>query len=302
MKDPIVAQKVGNRSGIGKGRSGVSQRPAKRENGEPFAVRIKSLLTYVPLALRIAVVAIVCLIAFVGYRAAASASFFAIRTIETKGASRASLLDIQAAVRRHVNQTGVWRADLKDLSKLIERLPWVRTAIVTRVLPDGIRVRITEREPKAVVRNAAGRFIWVDDDAVYLGELSPSDQMPVFFLRGWNEDGSATAQTENRERVAKFLELQRDWNAQGLSERVSEVNLLDLRDVRVQLAGDDSQIEVRLGSQEQGPRLTKALTVLDAQRQTSRGPLISYIDLTQGKRAIVGLVTGNRTVAESTHE
>jgi len=261
---------------------------------------LKSLLTYVPLALRIGVFAVICLIAFVGYRAAASASFFEIRTVETKGASRASLLDIQAAVRRHVNQTGVWRADLNDLSKILERLPWVRTAVVTRVLPDGIRVRITERVAKAVVRNAAGRFVWVDDDAVYLGEMSPIDQMPAFFLRGWNEDGSTTAQTDNRARVAKFLELQRDWEAQGLSERVSEVNLLDLRDVRVQLAGDDSQIEVRLGSQDQGSRLTKALTVLDAQRQTSRGPLISYIDLTQGKRAIVGLVNGNHAVAEGT--
>jgi len=300
MRDPIVVQKVGNRSGIGKGRPGASQRPAKRESNEPLAVRLKSVLAYVPLALRIAVIAIIGLMVFVGYRAAASASFFAIRTVETKGASRASLLDIQAAVRRHVAQTGVWRADLKELINSLERLPWVRTAVVTRVLPDGIRVRITEREPKAVVRNAAGRFVWVDDDAVYLGEMSSTDQMPAFFLRGWNEDQSPTAQTENRERVGKFLELQRDWVAQGISERVSEVNLLDLRDVRVQLAGDDSQIEVRLGSQEQGARLSKALTVLDAQRQTARGPLISYIDLTQGKRAVVGLVTGNHTVAEGT--
>jgi cell division protein FtsQ len=205
-------------------------------------------------------------------------------------------------VRRDVNETGVWRADLPALSKHLERLPWVRTAVVTRVLPDGIRVRITEREPKAVVRNAAGRFIWVDDDAVYLGEMSSTDQMPAFFLRGWNEDNSTTAQSENRERVRKFLELQRDWSAQGVSERVSEVNLIDLRDVRVQLAGDDSQIEVRLGGQDQSSRLGKALTVLDAQRQTSRGPLISYIDLTQGKRAIVGLVTGSHTVAESKNE
>jgi hypothetical protein len=163
-------------------------------------------------------------------------------------------------------------------------------------------VRITEREPKAVVRTSAGRFIWVDDDAVYLGEMAPTDQMPTFFLRGWNEDDSTAAQTENRNRVGKFLELQRDWSSQGISERVSEVNLLDLRDVRVQLAGDDSQIEVRLGSQDQGTRLGKALTVLDAQRQTARGPLISYIDLTQGKRAIVGLVTGSHTVAEGKNE
>jgi cell division protein FtsQ len=294
LKDPIVPQKVGNRSGISKARAAVGQRPARRATAEPLGARLKSLLAYVPLALRIGVFAVIGLIAFVGYRAAASASFFEIRTVETKGAARASINDIQSVVRRDVGQTGVWRADLTELSKHVERLPWVRTAVVTRVLPDGIRVRITERVPKAVVRNAAGRFVWVDDDAVYLGEMSPTDQMPAFFLRGWNEDGSTTGQTENRGRVAKFLELQRDWEAQGLSERVSEVNLLDLRDVRVQLAGDDSQIEVRLGSQDQGPRLTKALTVLDAQRQTSRGPLISYIDLTQGKRAIVGLVNGER--------
>jgi cell division protein FtsQ len=302
MRDPIVAQKVGNRSGIGKNKSGVGQRPAKRGTNENITARLRSLLAYVPLALRIGVIAIIALIAFVGYRAAASASFFQVRTIETRGAARASVDDIKNAVRRDVGETGVWQADLQQLSGHLERLPWVRTAVVTRVLPDGIRVRITEREPKAVVRNAAGRFIWVDDDAVSLGEMSPSDQMPAFFLRGWNEEESTAARAENRERVRKFIELQRDWSGQGISERVSEVNLLDLRDVRVQLAGDDSQIEARLGSQDQSARLSKALTVLDAQRQTARGPLISYIDLTQGKRAIVGLVTGNHTVAEGKNE
>ena len=302
MREQIVAQKVGNRSGIGKSRSGAGQRPAKRGDSESMAGRFKSLLGYVPLALRIGVVAIIALIAFVGYRAAASASFFQVRAIETRGLSRASADEIKNVVRRDLSETGVWRADLPELSKHLERLPWVRNAVVTRVLPDGIRVRITEREPKAVVRNAAGRFIWVDDDAVYLGEMSSTDQMPAFFLRGWNEDNTNTAQSENRERVRKFLELQRDWSVQGVSERVSEVNLLDLRDVRVQLAGDDSQIEVRLGSQDQNTRLAKALNVLDAQRQTARGPLISYIDLTQGKRAIVGLVTGSHTVAEGKSE
>lgn len=292
MRDPIVGQKVGNRTGIGRARTTAVQRPVKRAPAESFGARLKSLLAYVPLVLRIGAVTSVCLIAFVAYRAAASASFFEIRNVEIKGASRASVQNIQTVVRREVAQTGVWRADLDQLKAQIERLPWVRTALVTRVLPDGVRVRITERESRAVVRTAAGRFVWVDDDAVFLGEMSTTDQMPAFFLRGWNEDDSQTARGDNRERVAKFLELLREWERQGVSERVSEVNVQDLRDVRVQLAGDDSQIEVRLGAQDQAARLAKALAVLDAQRQTSRGPLISYIDISQGKRAIVGLVTG----------
>lgn len=298
MREQVVAQKVGNRTGMGKSKSGIGQRPAKRETDTSIAMRLRSLLGYIPLALRIGAIAIIGLVGLVGYRAAASADFFKVRKVETKGAVRASNEDIRTTVLRDVNETGVWRADLEQVSKHLERLPWVRTAVVTRVLPDGIRVRITERQPLAVVRNAAGRFIWVDADAVYLGEMSPTDQMPTFFLRGWNEDDSPAARTENRDRVTRFLELQRDWDAQGVSERVSEVNLLDLRDVRVQLAGDDSQVEVRLGGQDQAARLKKALTVLDTQRQTARGPNISYIDLSQGKRAVVGLVTGNQTIAD----
>jgi cell division protein FtsQ len=211
---------------------------------------------------------------------------------------RASNDDIKATVMREVAETGVWRADLDQLSKHLERLPWVRTAIVTRVLPDGIRVRISEREPRAVVRTTSGRFIWVDDDAVHLGEMSSTDQMPPFFLHGWNEENTAAAQADNRQRVARFLELQHEWNAKSISERVSEVNLQDLRDVRVQLAGDDAQIEIRLGGQDQPARLFRALEVLERERQTSRGPLISYIDVSQAKRAVVGLVTGKQTVAE----
>ena len=304
MKEQVIAQKVGNRTGIGTAKSGVGQRPARRdrEAGASIATRLRSLLGYVPLALRIGVVAIFGLVALVGYRAAASAEFFQVRKVETRGAVRASNEDIKSSVLRDVAATGVWRADLEAVSKHLEHLPWVRTAIVTRVLPDGIRVRITERQPRAVVRTSQGRFFWVDDDAVYLGEMSPTDQMPTFFLRGWSEEQTAGAQTENRQRVTRFLELQREWDAQSLSERVSEVNLQDLRDVRVQLAGDDSQIEVRLGGQDQAKRLQNALNVLDAQRQTSRGPLISYIDLSQGKRAIVGLVTGNQTIADSASE
>src|ERR1043165_7953266 len=107
MREPIVAQKVGNRSGMSKGRSAVGQRPAKRGTNETIGARLKSLLGYVPLALRIGVIAVIGLIALVGYRAAASASFFQVRTIETRGASQASVEDIKGVVRRDVSASGV---------------------------------------------------------------------------------------------------------------------------------------------------------------------------------------------------
>ena len=302
MRDQVVTQKVGNRTGIsGKGRSGNAQRPVRRDRESSVTItnRLKSLLGYVPAALKVSLILAIAVLVLLGYRAAASASFFQIRTVETRGTSRASNESIAAVVRRDVSETGVWKADLSAISSHLEQLPWVRTAIVTRVLPDGIRVRITERQPRLVIRNSAGRFLWVDDDAVELSEMMPADQMPPFFLRGWDEQESSASRAENQERARRFVELQKEWETLGLSERVSEVNLIDVRDVRAQLAGDDSQIEIRLGAQDLGQRLKKALGVLDSQRQTARGPLISYIDMTQGKHAIVGLVSGSH-VSETT--
>lgn len=295
MREQVIAHKVGNRSGLsGQRRSGSAvQKPARRESGgEALAARLRTLLGYVPAFLKVVVAIVIGLVVFAGYRAAASASFFQVRSVEVQGVFRVASEDVQAVVRKEVEKTGVWKADLGAINARLEHMPWIRTAVVSRVLPDGIRVRVTERVPQAVVRTASGRFRWIDDDAVLLGEMLPTDQIPAFFMRGLNEEDPEGARKENRERVAKFAELQRAWDAAGLSERVSEVNLTDLRDIRAQLAGENSQIEVRLGSQDHGKRLQDALEVLDGQKQSAHGSMISYIDLSQGKRAIVGLTSG----------
>jgi cell division septal protein FtsQ len=281
VREQVVAHKVGNRSGGSPRRSGgVTQRPARREGaGDAVGSRLRVLLGYLPTFLKLALAIAAAVLIFAGYRVAASASFFQVRRVEVQGNSRVSVSDIQAVVRKETEKTGVWKADLPEINSRLEHLPWVRTAVVSRVLPDGIRVRISERVPRAVARMGSGRFRWVDEDAVLLGEMLPTDQIPSFFLRGLNDEDSVTAQQENRERVQKFLELQHDWDASGLSERISEVNLID-------------------GSHDHGKRLQDALNVLDSQRQTPRGALISYIDLSQGKRAIVGLVSGVHTTSD----
>ena len=108
------------------------------------------------------------LLAFLGYRTAVSASFFKVKTVDVDGATRASREEIRAAVLR-LSNAGVWQADLEVIAKELSELPWVRDAVVTRVLPDGLRVRVTEREPRVIARNASGRLVWVDDDGVLLG-------------------------------------------------------------------------------------------------------------------------------------
>ena len=297
MREQVIASR-GSRASRGAAAQprGFVQRPARRDGTtgrRPRSFAPRALFGYVPTALKfiLAILAVITLI--VGYRKAASASLFQVRSIDVTGTSRTSAEEIEGLTRRAVARTGVWRADLSAISAELVRLPGVRRAVVSRVLPDRLRVRVIERVPAAVVRTSAGHFFWVDEEGIALGEMKPADSVPSFFIRGWNEEGTEEARSDNAERVQKYLEVAREWNAMGLSERVSEVNLVDLHDVRAQLAGNDSQIEVRLGGQELGKRLKLALDTLDQYKQTPRGSSITYVDLQTG-RIVIGFSSGSK--------
>ena len=298
MKEQVIASRAPRRGNAPA--KGLPQRPMRRDGraveSDRFSVR--SLYAYVPRALKIAVIVLGIIGLAIGYRAASSAALFQARAVDVIGTSRTSAEEIEGLVRRSVSRTGVWRADLTALSAELGRLPGVRRAVVTRVLPDGLRVRITERVPIAVVRTSSGHFVWVDDEGVALGEMKTSDQEPPFFIRGWNEDGTNEARQENSERVKKYQEALREWQTAGVAARVSEISLFDVHDVRAQLAGKDSDIEVRLGSRELGRRLKEALDVLDEYKQTPRGASITYADY-QGDHVLLGYSSGAKVSAGS---
>jgi len=272
------------------------QRPARRDGREAIRSKsfsVRALFGYVPSALKVVLAILALMATFIGYRVAASAAMFQVKGIDVTGTSGTSPGEIEALTRRAVARTGVWRADLSAISAELARLPGVRRAVVSRVLPDRLRVRVTERVPIAVVHTTNGHFVWVDEEGVALGETKPADRAPAFFIRGWNEEGTDEARQENTERVQKYLEVTREWEAAGLADRISEVNLIDVRDVRVQLAGNDSQIEVRLGGKDAGQRLKLELDVLDKYKQTPQGSSITYVEY-QGGRIFIGHGTGSK--------
>jgi cell division septal protein FtsQ len=291
LKEQIITPRGNGRSGLAgnRGRSGgVTQRPSRRAGSSQGNGGLRTVLAYLPFVGKLLLAIVTGVLIFAGYRAAASASFFEARRLDISGTSRSSVEEVKTVVNRAATATGVWRADLSAISAEVEKLPWVRRAFVSRVLPDGLRVRVIERVPLAVVRNSAGRFIWVDEDAVSLSQMLPTDQMPDFFIRGWDEAGTSEARLENRERIQKYLEMSREWSALGLSQRVSEINLGDRHDIRALLTGNDAEIEVRLGERNLGKRLQMALKVLDEQRSTALGPYISYLVASQDGKITVG--------------
>jgi cell division septal protein FtsQ len=293
MREHVVTTRTGRVGAGAKGRAGVAvQRPAARRT-RPAAQATprqksfawKSALPYVPLALKLVLAVSLGALAFVGYRAAASASFFKVKSVDVEGATRASREDIRAAVLR-LSNAGVWQSDIGAIAEELRGLPWVRDAVVTRVLPAGLRVRVTEREPRVIARTSQGKLVWVDDDGVMLGSASPGGE--DFFFRGFDEGNNEQARRENRARITLATELKGNWEKSGLSKRVSEVDLSDLRDVRVHLAGEDSGIQIVLGEQDYTKRFQQALEKLDQLGRVQGDQCVTYAIVTSGKNVTFG--------------
>lgn len=163
-----------------------------------------------------------------GYRTATASEFFEVKKIDVRGAAHSSKSDIEKIVEAQTLRAGVWNADLGAIQEQVEKLAYVKSAAVSRVLPDGVRVNVIERVPKAVVR-VEGADFWADDEGRLLGLVGEKEERPPFYIRGWDMAKTEEAVKENQLRVKTFQKMLEDWRSFDLAGRVSSVDMSDLR-------------------------------------------------------------------------
>lgn len=216
---------------------------------------------FVPLFFIVGILFCLGFLTFMGYRTVTASNFFDVKTIDVRGAARASKDDIERIVSRQSEKSGVWNADLNEIKSDVEQLTFVKSAVVSRVLPDGLRVSVTERVPRVVVRMSAGDF-WTDDEAVVLCAVGKTDERPPFVLRGWDESKTEKTAKENQERVKIYLKMLNEWQDYELAKRVSSVNLADLQDPQAIVSDSGETVTISLGKENFAKRLQKALEVV----------------------------------------
>jgi cell division protein FtsQ len=181
----------------------------------------------------------------------------------------------------------VIRIPLDARRSALEELPWVESASVQRILPNRIRVEITERTPIAFLRNGT-ELALIDVHGVILDRPRGENfQFPI--VTGLSEN---MARDERGRRVQTYQEFLRDIDMVrgGSSDRVSEIDLSNPRDLRVVMTGiaspNDSQaVSIQFG---QNDFAGKYRMVVDnfAQWQASNGRVRS-IDLQYSRQVIL---------------
>lgn len=217
--------------------------------------------TLVPFVIVLAIVACIGALAFMGLRTVAASSFFEMQSVEVRGANRASRDDIERIVRSKTSKNLVVNADLEAARVEIEKMPYIKSVVISRVLPDIIRVNIDERIPKAAVRMTGGDF-WYDDEGKRVSSVAKNETKPVIYMRGWDETDSDKARKENQERVKLYQKMQDEWQSMGIAPRVISLDLSELDDPEAFVEDSGQTVVISLGKEDHGKRLRQALDVI----------------------------------------
>jgi cell division protein FtsQ len=181
----------------------------------------------------------------------------------------------------------VLRIPLEARRAQIQEIPWVEEASVQRILPNRLRVEITERTPVAFFRNG-NELTLIDAHGVLLERPEGEDfHFPI--VTGMSE-GLGREEREKRMQVYQEFMKNIDLVKAGSSERVSEADLGNPRDLCAVLTGfgnDGSApaITVHFG---QSDFTGKYRTLVEnfTQWQANAGP-VHAIDLRYSRQVVV---------------
>ncbi len=159
---------------------------------------------------------------------------------------------------------------LGERRRRLMAIDWVEEASVSRVWPNRLVVRLTERRPVAFVLFRSGVLL-IDSHGILL-EPPPQAQFTFPVLGGVREDET---EAQRRERVRVLLRVQEELGY--MAKDVSEVNAADPDNVRIVAQVDNHALELILGDSNFAPRYQNFINHYPEIRK--RSPEVRTFDL-----------------------
>jgi cell division protein FtsQ len=182
----------------------------------------------------------------------------------------------------------VVRVPLTDRRESIETLPWVEEAHVQRVLPNRIRVEITERAPVAFLRTGSDLSL-VDAQGIVLDRPVDGEfKFPVV-----SGIGEATPRATRAQHMNLYVQFMKEIERvqPGADDHVSEADITEASDLRATLtgigtaSGSASPILVHFGDSDFGNRYHLLAENIDQWRASAGS--VDSVDLRFARQVVV---------------
>jgi cell division protein FtsQ len=211
----------------------------------------KKTANRVKLGIKVAAFATVAgVLVVTSYGYAAHAARFRIQSsddIEISGVRNASRAQVMEIAGSDIGRN-VFFVPLDERRQQLERIPWVQSASVMRLMPNRIAVDISERTPVAKVQIGA-RISLIDANGVVLGPPAARQTKYSFpVIHGITESEPLSSRAAVMKTYNRLIrELDADPAAQ-YSRQLSEVDLSDPEDVKVTADDAGGTVVIHLGN------------------------------------------------------
>lgn len=195
----------------------------------------------------------------------------------------------EAVLQQFLHDRGrsVLRIPLDSRRSALEEISWVESATLQRILPNRIRIDLIERTPIAFLRNGT-ELALVDAHGVILDRPRGEDlQFPI--VTGLSEN---MPREERGKRMQTYQEFMNDIDLvrSGSSDRVSEIDLANPKDLRAVMTGianptDPQALTIHFGASDFTGKYRMVVENF-AQWQASNGRVHS-IDLQYAKQVVL---------------
>lgn len=176
------------------------------------------------------------------------------------------------------------------MESLVEKVPYVKTAEVSKMLPNSLKVQITERVPIAYLVYNKDSYIFIDDEG-YVLEVSdkPLEEKPfVTGVKYGNFVLNEPLQFENEYTLQKISIINSNMEKYDLQNYEITIDLLEDFNVKLII----NEIKVGLGEFEDIDKKMRYLKSI-LEELDEKGYLSGYIDLSDFDKPITFKFDGN---------
>jgi cell division protein FtsQ len=188
---------------------------------------------------------------------------------------------------------------LSQRRKQLEKIPWVQSASVMRVLPDQVRISVVERTPVAFVRHGQ-QIGLVDANGVLLSmsAASMTKHHYSFPVVTGIDPGDPLPSRKTRMAVYGRMIGDLDSTGQRLSEQISEIDLTDPEDARVLMPEPGADILAHFGDDQFLARYQRYKAHIAEWRQ--QYPKLASVDLRYEQQVVLEMAGagGSRTTTD----
>ena len=206
--------------------------------------------------------------------------------------SRSQLLDVFGGdIERNI-----LRVSLNERKAELEQIPWVKQATVMRLLPDHISILVEERKPVAFARGV-GHMELVDSGGVLLkmeGKTAEDLNYSLPVVTGISQDDPLSVRAA---RMNIFHDFTRDLDisGEGISAKLSEIDLSDPEDVKALIPDRGSDVLVHFGDSDFLDRFRKYEAHLTEWR--AQYPKLASVDMRYERQVVLEMQPGTAVPA-----